>query len=262
MTMRSFLIALFGGLIAVGAVAAVQLTGPGRIASSEAATGPSAAGDKAAIGKIVREYILANPEVLVEAMQELERKQDSQRDSVAQKAIKQYQQELLHDADSPIAGNPDGDVTIVEFSDYQCPYCKRAHATVLSEVAADGKVRIVYKDLPILGEASRIAALAALASRAQGKHDTFHNALMDFKGPIDRAKILEIAASAGIDVPRLEQDMQDPKLKAIIDRNMTLATALGVRGTPAFVIGNQFVPGAIEADALRQLITDARKERS
>jgi len=260
--MRSFLLALFGGMIAAGALLAVQLTAPSRVASSETAYASTAASDKAAIGKIVREYILANPEVLVEAMQELERKQDSQRDSVAQKAIRQYQQELLHDVDSPVAGNPSGDVTIVEFMDYQCGYCKRAHASILSEATADGKVKIIYKDLPILGEASRIGALAALASRAQGKHDAFHNALMEYKGPIDRAKILEVAASVGIDVPRLEQDMQDPKLKAIIDRNMAVATALGVRGTPAFVIGNQFVPGAIDPDTLRQLITDARKERS
>jgi protein-disulfide isomerase len=260
--MRSFLLALFGGLIVVGALAAVQLTAPGQAASLEATATATGTGDKAAIGKIVREYILANPEVLVEAMQELERKQDTQRDSVAQKAIQQHQTELLRDADSPTAGNADGDVTIVEFMDYQCGYCKRAHPSILSEVAADGKVKIIYKDLPILGEASRIGALAALASRAQGKHDAFHNALMEFKGPIDRAKILEIAASVGIDVPRLEQDMQDAKLKTIIDRNMALATALGVRGTPAFVIGNQFVPGAVEADALRQLIVDARKSRS
>ena len=259
--MRSTLLALFGGLIAVGAVAAVQLTAPGRIAPAEAAS-PAATGDKAEIGKIVHDYILANPEVLVEAMQELEKKQDSQRDTVAQKAIQQNQEALLHDVDSPVAGNPNGDVTIVEFMDYQCGYCKRAHPAVLSEVATDGKVKIIYKELPILGEASRIGALASLASRAQGKYEAFHNALMDYKGQIDRAKILEIAASVGIDVPRLEQDMQDPKLKTIIDRNMALATALGVRGTPAFVIGNQFVPGAVEADTLHQLIGEARKGRS
>ena len=129
---------------------------------------------------------MANPEVLVEAMQELERKQDSQRDTVAQKAIQENQSALLRDPDSPIAGNPDGDVTIVEFSDYQCPYCKRAHAAVKSVVAADGKVKLVYKDLPILGEPSRIAALAALASRAQGKHLALHDALMEFSGKLDR----------------------------------------------------------------------------
>jgi protein-disulfide isomerase len=126
-------------------------------------------------------------------------------------------------------------------------------------VAADGKVKVVYKDLPILGEASRIAALAALASRAQGKHLAFHDALMAYSGKIDRDKIMDIAGSVGLDVAQLQKAMDDPKLKQIIERNMTLASALGVRGTPAFVVGNQFVPGAVDADALKQLIADARK---
>ena len=253
--MRPILMILCGGLIALGGLLAGRATAPDRIASLAMASTP----DKAALGKSIREYLMANPEVLVEAMQELERKQDSQRDSAAQKAISENQNELLRDPDSPVAGNPGGDVTVVEFSDYQCPYCKRAHNAVKSVVAADGKVKIIFKDLPILGEASRIAALAALASRAQGKHLAFHNALMEYSGKIDHDKIMEIAGQVGLDVAKLQKDMEDPKLKQIIDRNMTLASALGVRGTPAFVIGQQFVPGAVDADALKQLIADARK---
>jgi len=253
--MRSILMIFCGGLIAVGLLVAGRATAPNRVAQSAMTVTP----DKAALGKSIREYLIANPEVLVEAMQELERKQDSQRDSAAQKAISENQSELLRDPDSPVAGNPGGDVTVVEFSDYQCPYCKRAHNAVKSVVAADGKVKIIFKDLPILGEPSRIAALAALASRAQGKHLAFHNALMEYNGKIDRDKIMEIAASVGLDVVKLQKDMEDPKLKQIIDRNLALASALGVRGTPAFVIGNQFVPGAVDADALKQLIADARK---
>ena len=253
--MRSILMIFCGGLIAVGLLVASRGTAPDRVAQSAMMVTP----DKAALGKSIREYLIANPEVLVEAMQELERKQDSQRDSAAQKAISENQNELLHDPDSPVAGNPSGDVTVVEFSDYQCPYCKRSHNAVKSVVAADGKVKIVFKDLPILGEPSRIAALAALASRAQGKHLAFHNALMEYNGKIDRDKIMEIAASVGLDVAKLQKDMEDPKLKQIIERNLALASALGVRGTPAFVIGNQFVPGAVDADALKQLIADARK---
>ena len=253
--MRSILMIFCGGLIAVGLLVASRGTAPDRVAQSAMMVTP----DKAALGKSIREYLIANPEVLVEAMQELERKQDSQRDSAAQKAISENQNELLRDPDSPVAGNPSGDVTVVEFSDYQCPYCKRAHNAVKSVVAADGKVKIIFKDLPILGEPSRIAALAALASRAQGKHLAFHNALMEYNGKIDRDKIMEIAASVGLDVAKLQKDMEDPKLKQVIERNLALASALGVRGTPAFVIGNQFVPGAVDADALKQLIADARK---
>ena len=215
--------------------------------------------DQAELGKSIRAYLMANPEVLVDAMQELERKQDSQRDAVAQKGVSENQAELYRDPDSPIGGNPNGDVVIVEFNDYQCPYCKRAYQAVKSVVGSDGKVKIVYKDIPILGEASKIAALAALAAVKQGKHQPLHNALMEFTGKLDRDKILEIAVGVGVDRAQLEKDMEDPKIKAIIDRNMALASALGVRGTPAFVIGKQFVPGAVDAAALKQLIAEARK---
>jgi protein-disulfide isomerase len=254
--MRSFLLVLCGGLLVAGALLAAGVTAPARVAITSDATAPS---DKAALGKSIRAYLMANPEVLVEAMQELERKQDSQRDTVAQKAMLQHENELLRDPESPISGNPDGDVTIVDFNDYQCPYCKRAYSAVKSVVAADGKVKIVYKDLPILGEPSRIAAFAALAARNQGKHGPLHSALMEYSGKLDRDRIMEIARSVGLDVAQLQTDMEDPKLKQIIERNSALAAALGVRGTPAFVIGKQFVPGAVDADALKQLIADARK---
>lgn len=256
--MRVPLLFLCGILIAAGAFVAARATAPAHLAASTAATTTSAS-DKAALGKEIHDYLVANPEVLVEAMQELERKQDSERDAVALKAIQQHAQELTNDPESPISGNPNGDVTVVEFSDYQCPYCKKAYSAVKSVVATDGKVKLVYKDLPILGEASRIAAFAALASRNQHKHEVFHNALMEFNGKLDRDRIMEIATSVGIDITQLQKDMEDPKLKQIIDRNMALASALGVRGTPAFVVGKQFVPGAVDADALKQLIDDARK---
>jgi protein-disulfide isomerase len=254
--MRSTLALVCAVLIGLGVFVAARTAVPLEPAPSSTA---AATGDKAVLGKAIRDYLIANPDVLVEAMQEYERRQDSQRDAAAQKAIQQNRQELLNDPESPIAGNPYGDVTIVEFSDYQCPYCKRAHSAVKSVVAADGKVRLIYKDLPILGEASRIAAVAALASIKQGKHLSFHNALMEFNGKLDGDRIFEIAGSVGIDVARLKEDMKDPNIRKIIDRNMALASALGVRGTPAFVVGNQFVPGAVDADTLKQLIAEARK---
>jgi protein-disulfide isomerase len=255
--MRLPLLLLCAGLIAIGGFLAGRTTGPGQIAVSSHAAAPVTA-DRAAINKIIRDYLMTNPEVLVDAMQELEKKQESERDNLALKAIQEHAKELTSDPESPISGNPQGDVTIVEFSDYQCPYCKRSHAAVKAAIAADGKVKLVYKDLPILGEPSRIAALAALASRNQNKHEVFHNALMEFNGRLDRDRILEIAASVGLDVAQLQKDMEDPKLKQIIDRNMALASALGVKGTPAFVIGKQFVPGAVDAETLKQLINQAR----
>lgn len=259
--MRSFLLALSLGLIAVGALVAARTTMPGR-ATSPAGSTAGMSTVPADLGQSIRNYLLANPEVLVEAMQELERRQDNQRDAVAQQAISQHDAALFRDGDSPTGGNPGGDVVMVEFNDYQCPYCKRAHQAVKSVTSADGKVKIIYKDLPILGEPSRIAALAALASVKQGKHTQLHNALMEYNGKLDRDRILEIAASTGLDVAQLQKDMEEPKLKEIIDRNIALANALGIRGTPAFVVGKQFVPGAIDAATLKQLIADARKSKS
>lgn len=253
--MRSLLLALCGALIAGGALLATAATSPFHLGPSTAAD----TGDKADFGRKVRNFLISNPEVLVEAMQEFERRQDSQRDSMAQKAIVQHRAELVSDPDSPSGGNPNGDVVVVDFNDYQCPYCKRAHLAMKAVVAADGRIKVVYKDLPILGEPSRIAALAALAAAKQGKHHAMHNALMEFSGKLDRDRILEIAVSVGLDLAVLQKDMDDPKFKQLIDRNMALAGALGVRGTPAFVIGNQFVPGAVDADTLKQLIAEARK---
>jgi len=254
--MRVLLLALMGLLVVAGGALALRGTPP---ATPSAGAGPALTGDKAAVGRIVREYLLANPEVLVEAMQELEKKQEAQREAQAGVAIRQYEGQLLRDPDSPVGGNPYGDVAIVEFVDYQCGYCKRAHAAVKAVLAADPKVRVIYKDLPILGDASRVAALAALAARPQGKYLAFHDALMESRTQLDRTRILAIAESVGIDVARLEKDMQDPKVQQVIDRNMALANLLGVRGTPAFVVGRQFVPGAIDANALRQLIAEARR---
>jgi len=258
--MRWSLLALCGGLLLAGGVLAAGITAPVRLAAvpGAAATGTAVA-DKAELGRSIREYLISNPEVLVEAMQELERKQETQRDEVARKGVQANESELFRDPDSPVGGNPGGDVVVVEFNDYQCPYCKRAFQAMKSVLADDKNVKIIYKDLPILGEASRIAALAALASIKQGKHSALHNTLMEFSGKLDRDKILELAASVGIDRAQLEKDMEDPKLKQIIDRNMALASQLGVRGTPAFVVGKQFVPGAVDAATLKQLIADARK---
>jgi protein-disulfide isomerase len=254
--MRWALLTICGGLVLAGAVVATAATSPRKLAAEPAM---AMAGDKAALGKNIRAYLMANPEVLVDAMQELEKRQDSQRAEVAQKGVSENQAQLYRDPDTPVGGNPNGDVTIVEFNDYQCPYCKKAHQAMKSVAGADGKVRIIYKDLPILGDASKIAAQAALASIKQGKHQALHSALMDFSGKLDRDKILEIAVGVGIDRARLEKDMEDPKIKEVIDRNMSLASSLGVRGTPAFVIGKQFVPGAVDASTLKELIAEARK---
>jgi protein-disulfide isomerase len=255
--MRSILLIVTAAFVAAAVFVAGRVTAPSAVRTAAVSQAP----DQAVLEKSIRAYLLANPEVLVEAMQEYERRQDNEATATASKVIKDKQADLFQDADSPVGGNAQGDVVVVEFNDYQCPYCKRTHLAMKSVVGADGKVKVIYKDIPILGEASKIAALAALASVKQGKHVPLHNALMEYSGKLDRDKILEIATSVGLDRAQLEKDMEDPKLKEIIERNMALASALGVRGTPAFVIGKQFVPGAIDAAALKALIADARKSQ-
>jgi protein-disulfide isomerase len=159
-------------------------------------------------------------------------------------------------------GNPAGDVVVVEFFDYRCPYCKTVAGMVRDEVASDGKVRLVMKEFPILGPQSVQAARAALAAVLQDKYDVFHFALMTQPGDMSDTHIDTVAASVGLDVERLRRDMKSPEIAAAIDRNIALAEAVGIRGTPAFVIGKSLVPGAIDAESFRQLIADARARAS
>jgi protein-disulfide isomerase len=159
-----------------------------------------------------------------------------------------------------VAGNPVGDVTLVEFFDYHCAYCKRALNAVTAVLGEDPGLRIVYKEFPILGPDSVLAARAALASRNQdpSKYLEFHVALMSTRGRLTQPRILEIARDAGFDAERLVADMASPEINTAIERNIELARSLEINGTPTFVIGDQLVPGAVDLDTLRRLIAEAR----
>jgi protein-disulfide isomerase len=157
-----------------------------------------------------------------------------------------------------VIGNPNGDVTVVEFFDYRCPYCKSVAAAFVDLYEKDGKVRLVLKEFPILGPESEFAAKAALAAQKQGKYREFHLAMMSFKGKMTNDDVRQLAAKVGLDVAKLEQDMQDPAITETINRNYALAEALGIKGTPAFIIGNELVPGAITADEMQKRIAAVR----
>ncbi len=157
-----------------------------------------------------------------------------------------------------MGGNPNGDVTLVEFFDYQCGYCKSVVDRVAGTVAKDKNVRWVFKEFPILGPVSVYASRAALAAHRQDKYQELHLAMMRSRGKLTEQKVLRFAAEAGLDVARLEADMKTPEIATLIERNMALAEALNVRGTPAFVIGDVVVPGAIDAATLNRLIAAAR----
>ena len=211
------------------------------------------------IESLVRDYLLEHPEILEEAFTRLQQKRQDEARLQAQVALQQNREQLYRDPTSPVLGNPEGDVTVVEFFDYRCGYCKRAFPRVEQLLEEDGNVRLVLKEFPILGPASVYASRAALAAREQQLYEPFHDALMGWRGDLTREDVLQVAREVGLDVERLQRDMAGPRVSEAIERNMALAEALGVNGTPAFVIGDTLVPGAIEIDALRELVKGARE---
>ncbi len=215
---------------------------------------------KSEIQEMVRDYILQNPGIIVEAFGILEaREQAAQQQRLAQ-VMAEYAEDIERDPKDPVMGNPDGDVTIVEFFDYQCGYCKSMLKPLLAFAAEDGNVRVVIKEFPILGPASVIAAQASLASAKQDKYDAFHQALMGLRGRLDEAAIFQTAVEVGIDVDQLRADMQSPAIQFQIDKTQQLAQVLGVRGTPAFIIGGRLIPGAFGPEQLRQYVADTRAD--
>jgi protein-disulfide isomerase len=211
------------------------------------------------LGGIIRDYLIQNPEVLREVIQALETKEKEAGAAAAMAAISERGDEIYRNDDDLVAGNPDGSVTMAEFFDYNCGYCKRAMSDVLALIESDKDLKVVFKEWPILGEGSRFAARAALASRRQDKYWEFHVALMETRS-VTEATTLEVAERIGLDVEQLKADMEAPEVAAVIDRNMRLASALGIQGTPAFFIDDQFIPGAVGYDALSKLIAEVRDE--
>jgi protein-disulfide isomerase len=210
------------------------------------------------IETVVHDYLMKNPDVLIEALQAAKDKMESENREKAAKALGDRRDELLNDPETPIGGNPKGDVSLVEFFDYRCPYCKQVEQSLEQLVAEDHQLRFVYKELPVLGPDSTIAARVALASRKQGKYEAFHSAMMQTKGQIGESVIFEVAGSVGLDVKRLKEDMAAPEIDKTLKANLELADALDIKGTPGFVIGKEIVPGAVDISTLRQYVADAR----
>jgi protein-disulfide isomerase len=224
------------------------------------ASAQTATPDVPAIERIVREYLLKNPEVILEAIENLEKKRSDSAQGAAKAAIAERRSEIFKDPDSPVAGNPNGDVAIVEFFDYRCPYCKQVVAPLAQLLREDTKLSLVHKELPILGPDSVVAARAALAARKQNKYMQMHTALMQMR-TLDEPSILKAAAAQGLDTTKLKADMQSPETDAAIERNRALARALNISGTPAFIIGDALVPGAIDLRTLKSLVAEARAKK-
>jgi protein-disulfide isomerase len=217
---------------------------------------------KGEIERVVHDYLIAHPEVLQEAMAELERRQSAAEMEKHKAAVKNHAQSLFSSPRQVTLGNPQGNVTFVEFFDYNCGYCKRAMSDMLTLLKDDTKLKIVLKEFPVLGpgsvEAARVAVAVRMQDKTGKKYLEFHQKLLGGRGHSDMARALAVAKEVGLDMGRLDKDMNSPEIKATLQEDFKLAEALGLNGTPSYVIGDNVIVGAIGLEGLQEKINTAR----
>ncbi len=241
----------FKSLLAISAILLAALAGaPANAQTSEQ--------EKQRIGEIVREYLIENPSVVIEALEKYRARQEEQQQQAQSQGLKNHSS-YLYSKDRPYVGNPDADVTIIEFFDYNCGYCKRALDDINQVLETEKKVRFVLLDYPILSPSSEQAALWAIAAHKQGKYFEFHSALMKHSGPKNEKTMEQIASSAGLDVAKLRKDAGSSEVRAEMETIRTIGVDLGVMGTPAFIIGEEIARGYIGSVALKEAIRSVRE---
>jgi protein-disulfide isomerase len=273
-------IALLAGLVFLGKGAVTgPTTKPGEpdVAAAAAATAVAGAATPAPapapvpkdftgdqrkeIEKIVKNYLITNPEIFLEAQTALEAKMEKEQAEKLKVAIAENAKEIYRDPQADVAGNANGDITVVEFFDYNCGYCKRGLHDVIKLVETDSNVRVVFKELPILSKGSEEASRVAIAAGKQGKYWDVHKAMLEAKGVMNEANALAIATKLGLDIDKLKKDMASPEVEAEIKKSEALAKKMGVNGTPHFLVGDRAIPGAPEDlyDQLEKHVTELRK---
>lgn len=247
--------ALVVGVVGVIGLGGLSLT---NLMTSEPA---DAAGgiDKEAVEAIIHDYLLENPEIILEAVQKLQQREEAESEARIASYIAANLHVIESDAGSFVAGNPDGDVTIVEFFDYHCTYCKRSLTGLMNVVEEDKNIKLVLREFPVLGPESTNAAKAAVASIELGGYMAFHLKMMESKGKLTQSRIEDLAVSVGLDLAELSAALQDPKVGSVIDDNLNMAHALGINGTPAFILDGKIYHGMRSGDDLRALVAEARK---
>jgi protein-disulfide isomerase len=215
------------------------------------------------IETLIKDYLVNNPEVLLEMQNALEAKMEKIQAERTAAIVKDSAKEIFHPAFSPVVGNAKGDVPVVEFFDYNCGYCKRAFGDVAKLMEKEKQVRIILKELPILSKGSEEASRVALAAKMQGKYWEFHRAMLEASGQANEASALRVAEKvAGIDMAKLKKDMASAEVKKEIDDTRALATKLGVQGTPHFMVADRVIPGAPEnlLERITNLVAEVRAE--
>jgi len=261
MTLKTGLATALVAAVVAALVTAVTLVVIWRMAPG-VVDAPSASLDEKKIVGVVHDYLTKNPEILVEMTTELDKRQQAEQASQQEKVISDNADALFRSPLSYSAGNPNGDVTVVEFFDYNCGFCRRALPDLVKLIDSDDKVKVVFKELPIFGEESEAAAKAALAAGKQGKYFEMHQKLYAEPGKADKDKALRAAAELGLDVPQLEKDMEDPSIQQALDETKDLAQKLGLQGTPLYLIGDRIVPGAPDDlyDQLTAKVAEVREK--
>jgi protein-disulfide isomerase len=245
-----------------GGGAVALLTSTARAQETPAGAGAFSDSQKKAIESIIKDYLLNNPELMLEVNNLLEAKMDKIQAERMAVAVKENAEELFRPNTSPIAGNAKGDVTMIEFFDYNCGYCKKAFGDVAQAIEKDKQVKLVLKEFPILSKGSEEAARVALAAKMQGKYWEFHRAMLESQGQANEASALKVAEKLGLDMTKLKKDMASAEVKKEIDDTRKLATKMGIQGTPHFIVGDRIIPGAPEnlAELLGKNVADVRKE--
>lgn len=219
------------------------------------------ADERAAFRAEVRAYLLENPEVIMEAVAVLEARRAEAQAATDMALIGENAQALFNDGQSWVGGNPDGDITLVEFMDYRCSYCRRAFDEVVELVESDGNIRFVIKELPVLGEQSVAASRFAIATQrvaGDAAYKAIHAALMSYDGDMSEVGFSRLARSMGLDAQPILDQMNDPEVSALIDANFKLAQKMGISGTPSFVMGGQLLRGYMPLEQMRAAVDKER----
>lgn len=211
------------------------------------------------MGSIIKDYLLSHPEILQDVSKLLDEKQKQVEGNARKDTIVKNAGRIFHNTSDFVAGNPKGDVTIVEFFDYNCPWCKKSFPGIMSLIETDKKVRLVLKEFPILGPDSEYASKAAIAAGKQGKYLEMHKAMYQHQGHMTKESVDEVAVSLGLDMAKLKKAMEETSTMEVINQNRDLGQTLSISGTPAFVIGDTLVPGYLPADELAAAIQDVRQ---
>jgi protein-disulfide isomerase len=270
MTRRSSaLVLLAGGLALLLPFASGVIGGWGRTAQAETIA-PTACGSvfsdeqKKALGDIIKDYLIKNPEVMIDVQNALDEKAQKDQEAKLKTFMTDNGKKIFRDPNASVAGDPDGDITVVEFFDYNCGYCKRGLPEVQTLLKKDKKIRFVFKELPILSKGSEEAARVALAVKRQGqdKYWKFHQLLLGARGHADEASALKVAQSLGLDMNKIKTDMASDDVKNELKNDLLLAKRLGINGTPHFLVGTKAIPGAPDDlhDQLETLVSEFRKE--